>query len=249
MTWAVFISRGFYVLKKPAHPARPNTSQEDKRNNMPPQSNKYHQFFDDHLPAWITPAPYKIDARKFLPSLMLDEGLTERACVGVPDEAAYFIRTETPWLFHEADRNTAWGDALRADAATNGGKPGYMANAGMLTIGSHPLGSAAWTLGWRAIPGIYHLAAMVGRNKLAGEFEHACREWARDADGVHRLMHKKQAKAFLTTAQEELVRPMLTEIRVAFANVALELEQYDEIRELIVPAGCSSYLEAVFKPS
>jgi hypothetical protein len=44
------------------------------------------------------------------------------------------------------------------------------------------------------------------------------------------------------------VRPMLTEILLAFANVALELEQYDELRELIVPAGCSSYLEAVFKP-
>jgi hypothetical protein len=209
---------------------------------------QYHQFFDAALPRWITPPEYTHEAKKYMPTKMLDAGMAQRARVGTPDDASYFVRIEAPGLFRSNDAMLAWGDAERLHAAKHGGKQGFTADADMLALGSHPLGSVAYALGYRAIPGFHHLAAMVNRHELAEDFEAACREWARDADGMHRVMHLKSAKDFLTKAQEELVRPMITEIRIAFVNVACELEQYPQLKPLITPAGHDSIISAVFPP-
>jgi len=201
--------------------------------------------FDAHLPKWISPPAYKRDAKKHLPTTMLDRGLTDRARVGTPENADFFVRTEAPRRAHAVNMYLYQGDTYRAQALAQGGKAGYTAHADMLTVGSYALGAEAYSLGWRYLPGVYHLCGLVGRQALAAEFERACREWVRDADVVHRLLHRKGDKAFLLTAQKELCQPLLEDVRRALVNVVMELEQYPAIAPLVTPVGYRSFAEAM----
>ncbi len=188
-------------------------------------------FPDERLPQHFETCRYMTKARHTVPSDSFKRGLARRAELekrdGALQDKSYFLRNETPSGWRSADDFDNWGHYHREQWAT--GKP-YNPN---LTYNNNILAAYAHTLGWRTVPGIWWACAKVGRPDLAEDYEATIREHIRDADGINRLLGKKPTKAFLLDAGDDLIRPLLADIRHATADVVVELRRYPELHDCL----------------
>ncbi len=188
------------------------------------------QFPDERLPQHFESCRNMTQARNAVPSESFKRGLARRAELekrdGALQDKSYFLRNETPSSWRSADDFNNWSQYHRKQWAT--GKP-YNPDLTYTNI----LSGYAYTAGWRAVPGIRWACAKVGRTELAEAFEATIREHLRDADGINRLLGKKPTKAFLLDAGDNLIRPLLADIRRATAHVVAELRRYPELHNCL----------------